>query len=161
MGSEMCIRDRLLPCANSTALFGQNRETFVLNPDSTSAEQIQMFEFLGKLMGMAVRCANYLDIMISPMAWKMIVGEQVTLEDYMGVDASDSKSMKRLRGFKSEDEFLMSGYDDLTFTATSLGGTTVELHKHGRMQKVTWETCLLYTSPSPRDGLLSRMPSSA
>ena len=25
----------------------------------------------------------------------------------------------------------------------------------------TCETCLLYTSPSPRDGLLSRMPSSA
>ena len=25
----------------------------------------------------------------------------------------------------------------------------------------TQETCLLYTSPSPRDGLLSRMPSSA
>ena len=24
-----------------------------------------------------------------------------------------------------------------------------------------WMTCLLYTSPSPRDGLLSRMPSSA
>ena len=24
-----------------------------------------------------------------------------------------------------------------------------------------WEDCLLYTSPSPRDGLLSRMPSSA
>ena len=24
-----------------------------------------------------------------------------------------------------------------------------------------WEGCLLYTSPSPRDGLLSRMPSSA
>ena len=26
---------------------------------------------------------------------------------------------------------------------------------------VYYETCLLYTSPSPRDGLLSRMPSSA
>ena len=25
----------------------------------------------------------------------------------------------------------------------------------------SWSTCLLYTSPSPRDGLLSRMPSSA
>ena len=25
----------------------------------------------------------------------------------------------------------------------------------------SWGTCLLYTSPSPRDGLLSRMPSSA
>ena len=31
-----------------------------------------------------------------------------------------------------------------------------------RMPKLrTMKTCLLYTSPSPRDGLLSRMPSSA
>ena len=29
------------------------------------------------------------------------------------------------------------------------------------MAKITGSTCLLYTSPSPRDGLLSRMPSSA
>ena len=29
------------------------------------------------------------------------------------------------------------------------------------MQKPHINTCLLYTSPSPRDGLLSRMPSSA
>ena len=134
----------LLPCANSTALFGQNRETFILNPDSTSAEQIQMFEFLGKLMGMAVRCAHYLDIMISPMAWKMIVGEKVSLDDYVGVDASDHKSMKRLRSFKNEEEFMMSGYDDLTFTATSLGGRTIELRKFGRMQNVTWETLPSY-----------------
>ena len=30
-----------------------------------------------------------------------------------------------------------------------------------RMQVATSQCCLLYTSPSPRDGLLSRMPSSA
>ena len=29
------------------------------------------------------------------------------------------------------------------------------------VQTVNTQTCLLYTSPSPRDGLLSRMPSSA
>ena len=29
------------------------------------------------------------------------------------------------------------------------------------LDDVMLETCLLYTSPSPRDGLLSRMPSSA
>ena len=29
------------------------------------------------------------------------------------------------------------------------------------IQKTMAEPCLLYTSPSPRDGLLSRMPSSA
>ena len=34
------------------------------------------------------------------------------------------------------------------------GANEVELGKQ-------WANCLLYTSPSPRDGLLSRMPSSA
>ena len=29
------------------------------------------------------------------------------------------------------------------------------------MEVIGTDTCLLYTSPSPRDGLLSRMPSSA
>ena len=33
--------------------------------------------------------------------------------------------------------------------------TTIKRNKH------RWGGCLLYTSPSPRDGLLSRMPSSA
>ena len=28
-------------------------------------------------------------------------------------------------------------------------------------EQIYFDTCLLYTSPSPRDGLLSRMPSSA
>ena len=32
---------------------------------------------------------------------------------------------------------------------------------HARMRDYLYELCLLYTSPSPRDGLLSRMPSSA
>ena len=31
----------------------------------------------------------------------------------------------------------------------------------GLVDKYKLNTCLLYTSPSPRDGLLSRMPSSA
>ena len=30
-----------------------------------------------------------------------------------------------------------------------------------QVAQLVLETCLLYTSPSPRDGLLSRMPSSA
>ena len=33
--------------------------------------------------------------------------------------------------------------------------------KHGITPKTVFKDCLLYTSPSPRDGLLSRMPSSA
>ena len=31
----------------------------------------------------------------------------------------------------------------------------------GKIENIQYYGCLLYTSPSPRDGLLSRMPSSA
>ena len=38
---------------------------------------------------------------------------------------------------------------------------TINPANTGPNSRVTDSTCLLYTSPSPRDGLLSRMPSSA
>ena len=36
-----------------------------------------------------------------------------------------------------------------------------ELEYNRQLQQLQSKLCLLYTSPSPRDGLLSRMPSSA
>ena len=47
------------------------------------------------------------------------------------------------------------------------GGRPEEQERHGHESgsdggdRARVEVCLLYTSPSPRDGLLSRMPSSA
>ena len=40
-------------------------------------------------------------------------------------------------------------------------GKVVEVDDNCTEQFTAKEVCLLYTSPSPRDGLLSRMPSSA
>ena len=37
----------------------------------------------------------------------------------------------------------------------------LQLNQAGSKALIRSCTCLLYTSPSPRDGLLSRMPSSA
>ena len=49
----------------------------------------------------------------------------------------------------------------VTSTGTELGtGKTVTIKGKCHIREDD-ETCLLYTSPSPRDGLLSRMPSSA
>ena len=56
-------------------------------------------------------------------------------------------------------------------TAKAIGETAKFLKEQGKVETVLpdyspyvsakYITCLLYTSPSPRDGLLSRMPSSA
>ena len=50
---------------------------------------------------------------------------------------------------------------DCSFTKCELDHTTLNECKFVRCEITGLRSCLLYTSPSPRDGLLSRMPSSA
>ena len=53
----------------------------------------------------------------------------------------------------------------VTKTDEIIGGCNVESSSYGLTccaeRIAIYNACLLYTSPSPRDGLLSRMPSSA
>ena len=78
-----------------------------------------------------------LSTLIAPSSGEVRYGEQ--LSRALGAD------LRRLIGFLSHDLQLypeLSARENLDFSARLYG-------------------CLLYTSPSPRDGLLSRMPSSA
>ena len=56
---------------------------------------------------------------------------------------------------KSEDYFQLD--DVAVIISRKFGDQLLRFYK----EKETSQSCLLYTSPSPRDGLLSRMPSSA
>ena len=57
---------------------------------------------------------------------------------------------------------LYTGPSALAEFSTSSGGTVTSVADSNGSKSTPWlRTCLLYTSPSPRDGLLSRMPSSA
>ena len=65
----------------------------------------------------------------------------------LAVDESTPTIGKRLAGINMENtEENRQAYRGMLFTTEGLG---------------EYISCLLYTSPSPRDGLLSRMPSSA
>ena len=59
----------------------------------------------------------------------------------------------------SREAGIVAAYKQMTGTSTaSSQDITVASHT---VTQYTFSSCLLYTSPSPRDGLLSRMPSSA
>ena len=55
------------------------------------------------------------------------------------------------------------GFDDIVVTVAFLANQIRDYFGDGSDLgvRMRYATCLLYTSPSPRDGLLSRMPSSA
>ena len=69
-----------------------------------------------------------------------------------GIDSSVSSTLSAMTGLKtivlSMPIKQKSSQHDLSL-------------KHQEWLKQNFKNCLLYTSPSPRDGLLSRMPSSA
>ena len=62
--------------------------------------------------------------------------------------------------FETSKAVMVTHYQGLTMT--QLDELRAQMREHGIIFKITKNRiCLLYTSPSPRDGLLSRMPSSA
>ena len=73
------------------------------------------------------------------------MGRQFTVSN-MGL-----KLIKAYEGYRPVDRMLVSGHRVIGYGHRLLDDETKFLSK----------SCLLYTSPSPRDGLLSRMPSSA
>ena len=61
----------------------------------------------------------------------------------------------------SKDSFINSTFEQKNQQGQVAGILKVEKPIEVLFEGVDLNTCLLYTSPSPRDGLLSRMPSSA
>ena len=62
------------------------------------------------------------------------------------------KNMKGVKPFKKDSPIIR--------TKTTIK-KNVKLDKKTNIKNTNKKTCLLYTSPSPRDATLSRMPSSA
>ena len=61
----------------------------------------------------------------------------------------------------SDDGFLPDGLSPNTIYYAITNDSTLETLNNNQIKLARSKNCLLYTSPSPRDGLLSRMPSSA
>lgn len=123
----------LKPCPNNEGKVGMNQETFILNPDCVyNNNQMEMLVFFGKLMGSAARTSNFLDLYLSPLVWKLLVRQPLTLDDIRDIDLTAYNQLCTYRQRKgnasTEDSFLAH---DLYFCTTSKGGTIVELHPGG------------------------------
>ena len=71
----------------------------------------------------------------------------------------DTEHYERIRLFGETSAAV--GSDIKLFGSNTSGGTYYFLNNSDLQAQSLTVSCLLYTSPSPRDGLLSRMPSSA
>ena len=78
--SEMCeelvtgLVALLIRTPNGSNDTGDNRDTFILNPAASQALHLRMFEFLGVLIGIAVRTACPITLPLAPSVWRQLAG---------------------------------------------------------------------------------------
>lgn len=126
--------------SNAQHNVGVGREKWILNPGATSPTLLQMYEFLGKLMGSSIRSKQYLAINLAPLVWKKLVGEQVTIEDLAAVDSMVINSMQKMRTI-DQCGVTEEMFEDIvmeTFSTLSADNRVVELVPNGTNLPVTF-----------------------
>jgi hypothetical protein len=131
----------LLLSSNAQHNVGTGRDKWILNPGASTSTQYQMFEFLGKLMGVAIRSKQYLALKIATIVWKKLVLEQVSVDDLAAVDSMMVNSLKKMRMI---DKYGVTEemFEDIvmeTFTTLSTDNRTVPLKPNGASLAVTFQ----------------------
>lgn len=137
---------------------GKNRDVFVPNPTSTTPICIEMYEFLGKLMGIAIRAQTPLMVNLADLFWKRLVGMEITMDDVLSLDVElatvsmwSGRYMQRigtiLDSSKEEDQAMweeLVKQMQITYTVKSASGEIVELFPGGKSVYVPWSERLNY-----------------
>ncbi|KAL4466976.1 hypothetical protein ABPG74_010573 [Tetrahymena malaccensis] len=126
----------LLPSTNNLSKLGDARDKYVVNPSAKSSYQLQLFEFLGVLMGTCVRTGTHLTLDLPQILWKQLVGEEITLDDLEEVDRPVFDMIKFIDSCE-KTVFQESFFETYTTTLSDL--STVELKKNGSKINVTYE----------------------
>jgi len=146
-----------IPCPNSRDAIGENRDKWVPNPSSTRPIHLKMYEFVGKLMGLAMRSSNLLELDLPSIIWKPLVLLKPAMEDLKGIDLICFKIIERLSAFDKVENGREASQNfdqfQLDFTCVRSDQKIVKLVKDGTRKKVTWENRKLYMKLLMRERL--------
>ncbi|CAF1186262.1 unnamed protein product [Adineta ricciae] len=135
-------------CPNGRMNNGLNRDRWIPNvfsPYQSIPDKIKkQYQFVGQLMGMAIRRKHYLDLKFPNLLWKQLVHESITLEDIESIDVQSftmineiEKTMKQMESIENIDELFSSMMGDLRFEVVSSAGQTYEIIPDGKEVLIT------------------------
>ena len=115
---EDCFSDHfnlLIPCPNARSHNGVNTDKYIPNPIHTSPRTVQMFEFLGKLMGISMRHKLYLPFELPSLVWKPLVGQPLTGQDIRDIDEAVFDNIESIRKCESHGITNQASFDSQFF----------------------------------------------
>lgn len=79
-----------------------NRDCWTINPAATSPVHLEMYEFVGALMGFAFRSGSILDVKLTPFFYRQLLGEPLNLGDLKSIDEFAVQAIKDLSNAKKQ-----------------------------------------------------------
>ncbi|XP_053679051.1 probable E3 ubiquitin-protein ligase HERC2 [Anopheles nili] len=115
----------LIQTPNGRGEAGANRDCFLLDPTLTSMLHMNMFRFLGVLMGIAVRTGSPLSLNLAEPVWRQLCGETLRPSDLTEVDRDYITGLLYIRDVESDPKVFAS--IELPFSTPSAKGHEVAL----------------------------------
>jgi len=133
-----------IPCPNKVAGVGITLDKFIPSPKCSSDLYIQMYSFVGRLMGVAIRTNNTLELDLPSMVWKPLVGQPLEVADLTAIDQLTVNNMllitdERKMAEKGIDESNFEDAYGFVWSYSSFDGSEKVLKENGSDLPVTWE----------------------
>ena len=130
-----------IPTPNNKTSFGQYREKWAINPSAIQETHLEMYEFLGSMIGMSFRLGHLLPLNLSSLIWKRLTEDPVDRSDLIAIDAYCVQCLDDIINIEKKgiDEQNFSALIDDCFITRLSDGSEVELVKGGKNLKVTFQ----------------------
>jgi len=143
-------------------LYGEGDNAIIVERTNSQGEKIEMGEVIPSITDEAFKKFGQVKECIDK---KTLPKRQYDIDnwhcEYCGWNQVCWKEYEKEFQELKTDEMLPNEVADMVRYSKELAGHRLDMEKEEKELKGKIRDCLLYTSPSPRDGLLSRMPSSA
>lgn len=116
----------LVECPNARAQIGDHQEAFVFNCRAKSKQEMDLFHFMGQMIGIAIRCDIPLEMRWPKLVWKRLVGLPPVREDVQAVDEALFHVINDVASAKDEAAFAEKFGGDLFFCVHTFDGQVLE-----------------------------------
>ena len=129
--------DLFIKTPNNKHNLGQLRDKYMINPNSNRNIHQKAYEFIGKLMVLALSSGEALNLNLHPIIWKKILEKEISFDEYEAIDhIFVNNTIKQLeKGLKTKNQDLIDSFD-LNFVIKNSNETDIELKKNGKEIKV-------------------------
>ncbi|CAM9138781.1 unnamed protein product [Choristocarpus tenellus] len=151
--TDRCLLPLLVPCPNRSSNVGTNQDKFIFNPGPAAISPVtqELAEFLGKMVGMAVRHGLQMGLDLPSTVWRPLVGLPLTLNHLGSIDVLAAKALERViekgcgqesKGFGADPNGQKNEiaspteWEELSFTAHLSDGSQVPLKSGGENENV-------------------------